>query len=223
MTSIGLDSVQSRGGQTQSAQNQVMGKDDFLHLLVAQLQAQDQLNPMDSTGFTAQLAQFSSLEQLQNVNNNLEGLGTSQSIQTNSQAVGFIGREVTALGDRVQVTDGQSADLPVSLDQDAAAVHVKIYDMDGNFIRDMQTGPMAAGQGSISWDAVDYLGGQAPDGQYQFEASAVDANGDKVEVMTLTSGTVTGVTFKNGQAYLLTEDQQIPMGSVVQVSEPTGG
>lgn len=220
MAIVGLDSVQSRAAQTKSAQNQVMGKDDFLQLLVAQLQAQDPLNPMDSTGFTAQLAQFSSLEQLQNINENLDDMGTSQSIQTNSQAVGFIGRDITATGNMVQIVDGQSTRLQVNLDQDAASVQVSIYDQKGNFIREFQTGAMAAGQGSIAWNAVDYLGGRAPDGQYQFEATAVDAQGDAVDVTTFTSGRVTGVNFKNGQAYLLTEYQEIPMGNVVQVSEP---
>ena len=220
MTIVGLDSVQSRGGQTQSAQNQVMGKDDFLNLLVAQLQAQDPLNPMDSTGFTAQLAQFSSLEQLQNVNDNLETLGTSQSIQTNSQAVGFIGKDVTAKGNQVQVADGQSTGLQVDVDEDAASVHVSIYDKNGTFIREFRTGAMAAGQGTIAWDAMDYLGGQVPDGQYEFDATAVDANGESVDITTFTSGRVTGVNYKDGQAYLLTENQEIPMGSVVQVTDP---
>jgi flagellar basal-body rod modification protein FlgD len=220
MATIGLDSIQSLGGQTQASQNTVMGKDDFLRLLVAQLQAQDPLNPMDSTGFTAQLAQFSSLEQLQNVNATLENMGTSQAIQTNSQAVSFIGKEVTAIGSSIQVSQGKSSSLQVNLDQDAAAVHFKIYDINGNFIRDIETGPMAAGQGSISWDAKDYLGGQAPDGNYQYEVMAVDANGDSVDAVAFTSGSVTGVNFKNGQAYLITEYQEIPMGNVVQVSEP---
>ena len=220
MAIVGLDSVQSRGAQTRSAQNQVMGKDDFLHLLVAQLQAQDPLNPMDSTGFTAQLAQFSSLEQLQNIHESLDTMGTTQSIQTNSQAVGFIGREITATGNTLQIVDGQSTRMQVMLDQDAASVQVGIYDRNGNFIREFQTGAMAAGQGGITWDAVDYLGGRAPDGQYRFEATAVDANGDAVGVTTFTSGRVTGVNFKNGQAYLLTQYQEIPMGNVVQVSEP---
>ena len=160
MAMIGLDSVQSRGGQTRSPQTQVMGKDDFLHLLVAQLQAQDPLNPMDSTGFTAQLAQFSSLEQLQNINDALGTMGTSQAVQTNSQAVGFIGRQVTAIGDRVQVVDGQSSALQVNLEQDAAAVHVKLYDMNGSFVRDFETGPQAAGQAGLTWDGMDYLGGR---------------------------------------------------------------
>ena len=79
MSIVGLNQVSSQGATTSAAKSQTMGKDDFLRLLVTQLQAQDPLNPMDSTGFTAQLAQFSSLEQLQNINSNL---GYSVKVQT---------------------------------------------------------------------------------------------------------------------------------------------
>mgnify|MGYP000131470727 CR=1 FL=1 len=61
-----------------SSDTAIMGKNDFLNLLVAQLQHQDPLNPLDSTEFTAQLAQFTSLEQLNNVNTNLESLQSYQ-------------------------------------------------------------------------------------------------------------------------------------------------
>jgi flagellar basal-body rod modification protein FlgD len=216
---MGLDSVSSLGGQTNSAQKQVMGKDDFLQLLVAQLQAQDPLNPMDSTEFTAQLAQFSSLEQLQNINGSLDNIGTSQSVLTNSQAVSFIGKEVTAVGNSVYVQNAESVDMQFNLNQDAAAVHIKVYDADGNFIRSFETGPKQAGQNSATWDAVDYLGGHVPDGAYSYDVMAVDADGNAIGATTFTSGLVTGVNYKNGQAYLLTEQQEIPMGNVVQVKD----
>jgi flagellar basal-body rod modification protein FlgD len=76
---------------------------------------------------------------------------------------------------------------------------------------------MPAGQNSISWDNLDYLGGQVPDGAYSFEIMAVAADGNAVSSTTLTQGTVTGVNFKDGQAYLITDGQEIPLGDVYQV------
>jgi flagellar basal-body rod modification protein FlgD len=220
MTTYGLEQVGSRGGQTDSgasANNKIMGKDDFLHLLVAQLECQDPLNPMDSTGFTAQLAQFSSLEQLQNVNIALGSIGSSQSILTNSQAVGFIGKTITAVGDTFQINNGRSQDLQFSLDRDAAGLFIKIYDGHGSFMRQIEVGPTPAGQQSINWDGRDYLNGSAPDGDYRFEVSAIDEYGNSVPVTQFASGLVEGVNFKDGQAYLRCGGREIPMGNVVQV------
>ncbi|MEN8751434.1 MAG: flagellar hook capping FlgD N-terminal domain-containing protein, partial [Desulfobacterales bacterium] len=91
----------SSTANTVSSDTTIMGKDDFLNLLVAQLQHQDPLNPLDSTDFTAQLAQFTSLEQLNNVNTNLESLQSYQAAIKNAQAVDLIGKTVEAPGNTV--------------------------------------------------------------------------------------------------------------------------
>jgi len=220
MTTYGLDQVSSRGGQIDSSSSlnkQVMGKDDFLHLLVAQLEAQDPMNPMDSTGFTAQLAQFSSLEQLQNINSNLGSISNSQSILTNSQAVSFIGQTITAVGDTFQVNNGQSQDLQFSMNGDAAGLYARIYDAQGSFVRQLEVGPTSAGQQSLPWNGRDYLGGLVPDGDYRFEVAAIDEYGNSVPVTQFASGIVDGVNFKDGQAYLRCGNREIPMGNVIQV------
>jgi len=79
-----------------SAAGKTMGKDEFLKLFTNQLKNQDPMKPMDSSAFTAQLAQFSSLEQLFNNNNGLEQLLSFQSSLNNSMVTGFIGKTVVA-------------------------------------------------------------------------------------------------------------------------------
>ena len=219
MNIVGLDQVGSQAAQTTESNQSVMGKDDFLHLLVTQLKNQDPLNPSDSTEFTAQLATFSSLEELQNINSKLSDVSTSQSVLTNSQAVDYIGKRIQAIGDQIYVNNGQAEPVEFNLDQDAAGVYIKIYDQYGDFVRDLEAGVTTAGQQSIQWDGLDYNGRQVADGSYRFEAKAMDDQGNTTAVTSFTSGTVSGVYYKNGLAYLVTANQEIPLGSVVQVYE----
>jgi flagellar basal-body rod modification protein FlgD len=220
MNVLGLDQVSSTATQTSESKNSVMGKDDFLNLLVTQLQNQDPLNPADSTEFTAQLATFSSLEELQNIDSSLQGVSTSQSVLTNSQAVNYIGRQIQAVGDHIAVDNGKADPIQFNLSQDAAGAYIKVYNQYGDFIRNIELGALGSGDQSVNWDGLDANGQQAPDGSYRYEVMAMDADGNSVDATTFTSGTVSGVYYKNGLAYLVTGDQEIPLGSVVQVNAP---
>lgn len=220
MNISGLDQVTSRGGNVEASNVSTLGKEDFLHLLVTQLQHQDPLNPADSTEFTAQLATFSSLEELQNINTALEDIGTSQAVLTNSQAVDYIGTTVTALGDQFTMEDQQAGPIAFSLNGAASGVYVKIYNQYGEFVRDIEAGPMPSGQNSLTWDGLDQYGLQAPDGIYHFEVMAVDEEGAMIDATPFTQGTVTGVIYQNGLAYLVAGAQEIPLGNVVEVMDP---
>jgi flagellar basal-body rod modification protein FlgD len=217
MNIVGLDQVGSNATQTTEAKSSVMGKDDFLHLLVTQLQNQDPLNPADSTEFTAQLATFSSLEELQNIHSAVETVSTSQNILTNSQAVDYIGMQIQAVGDQLYLQDGAAASMEFDLSGDAAGVYAKIYNQYGEFVRDIDAGPMTAGPQSVQWDGLDLRGESAPDGPYRYEIFSVDAAGNAVSATTFTTGRVNGVYYRNGLAYLVTADQEIVLGNVVQV------
>ena len=176
MSVVGLDQVGSQATETQKAKASSMGKDDFLQLLVTQLQNQDPLSPMDSTGFTAQLAQFSSLEELQNINETLSGVGSSQTILTNSQAVDYIGKQIKAVGDKLHLNEGEPTPIEFNLSQDAAGVYVKLYNQYGEFVQDIDAGPMSAGQQRLEWNGMDYQDQQAPTGTYRYEVMAMDAD-----------------------------------------------
>lgn len=221
MTIGGATSVQS-GAEQQSlvGSKNVMGKDEFLKLLVAQLQHQDPMNPMDSTGFTAQLAQFSSLEQLQNVNSNLNNLSAAQTSSNNAQAVSFIGKTVITSGSEFEVRNGSANSINFDLNADAATVQIAVYDAAGNYLRTIDGGRMTAGEQSVDWDGLDQNGSRVSDGLYNFEVLAVDAENQAIQVSTYTSGKVTGVNYKNGSAYLLANQIEIPLSSVISVAEP---
>lgn len=219
MTSITPIDSSAPGGETQtSAPVKILGKDDFLNLLVTQLQHQDPLNPAESTEFTAQLAQFSSLEQLNNINDNLKNMTLFQTAVTNSQAVSFIGKEITASGNTLQLEDGQAAACQFELTANAALAAITVYDAGGGFVKAFETGPLPSGRQTAVWDGMDRDGNRALPGIYRFEVQAVDADNQNVGVTPLISSVVTGVSLKNQTASLITDLQTIAIADVIAVS-----
>ena len=220
MTSISPIDTTNTGTDTQSsAPIKILGKDDFLNLLVTQLQHQDPLNPAESTEFTAQVAQFSSLEQLNNINDNLENMAQFQTSVTNAQAVSYLGKEITAHGNSLQLNEGQPAACHFELDADAALTAITVYDASGGFVRSFETGPLSSGRQSAVWDGLDNNGNASPPGLYRFEVQAVDANNQSLHVSPLISSVVTGVSLKDKTANLITELQTIAIDDVIDVSE----
>lgn len=215
----GLETVSTSEVGSLEPEEDILGKDDFLTLLVTQLENQDPLNPMDSTEFTAQLAQYSSLEQLYNVNDNLENLQTTQSLLNNSQAVSFIGKTVKADGNSVQVTDGDSSEIYFELGADASAAYINIYDAAGSFVKSIESGALSAGEQSLAWDGNDSNGNVVSDGEYTFEVMAVDLNGEMVDTVSFSTDQITGITYTDGSACLLAGDKKIPIESVIEITE----
>jgi flagellar basal-body rod modification protein FlgD len=201
-----------------SAVSESMGKDAFLKLLITQLQHQDPLNPADSTEFTAQLAQFSSLEQLSNVNANLDTLKLYQASINNAQAVGFIGKEILANGNAIEKSGGQPVACEFELPAEANRVVVTIYDATGGFVKDIDMTGQFSGRQAVVWDGTDRNGNPAADGTYSFEVQAQGVNGAPLSVSTRSRGIVTGVVFENGVTYLITGRHRFAIGDVLQVS-----
>jgi flagellar basal-body rod modification protein FlgD len=218
MSVVGIDEAGSNSQALTALKSNILGKDDFLTLLVTQLQHQDPLNPQDSTEFTAQLAQFSSLEQLGNVNDNLEYLKLAVASANNTAAVSLIGKEIIAAGNTVQLIDGNGVDCNFELAGETSAVAVNIYDGYGNFIRTFDGGALSAGAHTLKWDGKDGEGNSVPAGDYTFEVLAVDFNDQMVNATTFTTGKVTGVVFRDNIAYLVMGKLEIAIGDVKQIS-----
>jgi flagellar basal-body rod modification protein FlgD len=219
MNISGIESAAPASAASVVPEAQILGKEDFLSLLIAQLQHQDPLEPTDSVEFTAQLAQFSSLEQLGNVNDNLEKLELYQASINNSQAVSFIGKEIVARGDGIKVTDGGPVACQFDLPGEAGSVTVSIYDATGEFVRTFDAPNLSAGLQALVWDAKDQNGNLVPDGVYRFELMAENPEGEPMAATTYASGQVSGVTFSDNATYLITNERKIPAGDVIQVND----
>ncbi len=202
-----------------SSDTTIMGKNDFLNLLVAQLQHQDPLNPLDSTEFTAQLAQFTSLEQLNNINANLESLQNYQAAIKNAQAVDLIGKTVEAAGNTVVLREDGETVLRFDLAQDVEYLSANIYGPEGNFVRTVTTGPLFAGRHALSWDGRDQEGNRLTAGRYSYEIQATARDGEAATAAPFVSARVTGVTFDGQTPQLRAGDYTISVNDIREVTE----
>jgi flagellar basal-body rod modification protein FlgD len=222
MTTMAVNAISTltgNGAASSATAPKNLDKDSFLRLLTTQLQNQDPLNPTDSTEFTAQLAQFSSLEQMTNVNATLNTLLLYQASINNAQAVGFIGKDIVANGKSIEMKGGQPVSCDYEISAAAKRVVVTIYDATGNFVRDYEKTALAAGKQSLSWDGKNRDGNPVVDGVYTFEVQAVDQKGAKLDATTFSKGTVTGVTFEGGVTYLVAGKNKTAIGDVIQVTQ----
>jgi len=205
----GIDSILGQAEEdfatTSSSGNDDLGKDAFLQLLVTQLSNQDPLNPMEDKEFVAELSQFSSLEQLTNLNEGMDNLISATERQDMISAVSFMGKTVTASGDELSVKNGDASELTFELTEDAAAVLINIIDESGNIMRTVDLGAMSAGTHSFTWDAQDYVGNEVDDGLYAAAVAAETTDGKIMLVSTEVSGVVEGIESDSGQ-YLLRLD-----------------
>ncbi len=196
-----------------------LGKEEFLKLLTVQLGNQDPLTPMENEAFVAQLAQFSSLEQLIGLGESMQNLATAQAVSNGANMVGMIGREVTYAGNSVQHTRGATDTLNVDVSDAAARVTVTVHDAEGNVVRSIEAGATKGGKVSVEWDGKDTHGMKLKSGEYTYAVSAADAKGTPVDATTQMSGIVTGVTFEAGYPELIVDGQRIAVGQIISVLE----
>ena len=199
-----------------------LGKDQFIKLFIAQIQYQDPLNPLDSAEFTAQLAQFSSVEQLYGMNSklgNIEEKMTNQSEQHDN--LGYIGKTVKADDNTMRVDNGTVQSGSYTLDG-SGYVTIDVYDSDGVIVRTFYKGWEDKGEHDVNWDGRDDSGALAGNGSYTFEVSARDEDGFYVPSNTYISGEVTGITYQNGQPYLMIGDRIISdNNNIIEVTQTT--
>lgn len=209
--------------QTNKTQgNDELGKLAFLNILVAQLQNQDPMNPMDDKEFTAQLAQFSSLEQLTNISEGIDSLNQNTQQKDMFDAVNFIGKSIRAEGYAVSKSGSETSTLYFDLDETITGGYINIYDAYGNIVLTEELGARQAGSYEYEWDGTNYDGEEVDDGVYYIYMAAEDASGQAVLINTDVSGKVAGVQSESGQIVLRLEDgRYVNFLQVKEVVDPS--
>lgn len=200
-----------------------MGKEDFLTLLVAQLQNQDPMDPEDASEFTSQLTEFSSLEQLENLNTSMEKLAMTQSQSDRFATMALIGKDVTYT-DGDFVFEGEPVSIGYQLDGQAASVTISIKDESGTTVSILHPSELDKGNHYLEWNGQDDAGNTLPEGKYQIilEATAT-GEGSTVAVSPLVRSQVTSVEYSNElqDAILYTyAGAKISSSAIISISEP---
>jgi flagellar basal-body rod modification protein FlgD len=173
----------SSTSSTDAMQNQ------FMTLLVTQMQNQDPLNPMDNSEVTSQLAQLSTVTGINQLNTTLTALqGSSQTYQ----AASMIGHGVLVPGSNITLSSG-SGYMGVDLASAASNVQVTISDSTGKAVRTMNLGKMDAGTQTFKWDGTTDSGTTAADGNYTFKVTATQGT-SAVTATALGFGSVSSVS-----------------------------
>lgn len=215
-------STVAAGDSMSSAQaKQEMGKEDFLNLLVTQLKYQDPLNPMDSQQFSAQLAHFSSLEQLTNMNTRLGEIQNLIPSGKNENIIDYIGKTVKTNNSKIAISDGTAGSSVYYLDG-KADVSISILNSAGVGVRNIQEGLKDSGEHTINWDGLDNNGKKLDNGIYSIEITAINENGADVSAYAYFSGEVTGVTNGNENPYLMVGGCLVSPEDVVEITKTNG-
>jgi flagellar basal-body rod modification protein FlgD len=200
-----------------NAQLNKVNFDTFLKLLVAQLKNQDPLNPIDGTQFTAQIAQFSSLEQQINGNNYLKQILEQRDFGEQTLANSYLGKEVLGPGNLFSKL-GTSAQVGYEVGAGANAVTVEIIDNQTGVVVRTINGNTAEGTKALTWDGKNDNGVAVADGSFTLRVRATDIDGKVIPSQGYVYGKVNSILNDGTEVALqLADGRSITAASVVGV------
>lgn len=200
---------------------------DFLQMLMAQMRNQDPMSPMDSQEYAAQLAQFSSVQELTAIKAALDesinmNMLMTQSINGNLAAA-LVGKTVRAQNNAISLTGTEGADLRYTLSGAATDVQIEIRNEAGDVVRTIAANAQPEGAAAVFWDGRDQNGNQAPNGRYTFTVAAKNADGNDVTATTYTQGVVTAINYANGAVTLTVNGNEVLLGDIMAVMATEDG
>lgn len=192
-TSSVTDPLASSRVRAQVATQRSLGQDDFLKLMVTQLRNQDPMKPMENGEFLGQIAQFSTVSGIQELQSSFAALSASMQSDQALQAAALVGRTALVASGSATLKAGEAVDGAVELPSGATDVVVDITDASGAVVRQLDLGTRPAGMAEFAWDGLDAAGAPVPAGKYGISARARIA-GRTESASTLVAAHVDSVT-----------------------------
>jgi flagellar basal-body rod modification protein FlgD len=222
ITSLLNNSQTYNPGEAQGSSE--LDKDDFLMLMMEQLKNQDPMDPMDGSEYAAQLAQFTSLEQLTNLNESI-----SQSIDANYLLTQSINNTMTATlignnakigGEDISYTGQDEIQLGYELPASATSVTIKIYNEAGALVRTIDDTETSLGDHKLSWDFTDDNGKKLTQGDYTFKIEAKSSTKEDMTITAYKYGTIEGIKYTEEGAYLTINGSSYTPSDILEIIHP---
>jgi flagellar basal-body rod modification protein FlgD len=204
-----LKSIQSKYGAKPDKAREIkktLGKDDFLKIMITQMKNQDPTKPFNADEMAAQMAQYASVEQLQNVNQNLNKMQTDHQSSDRMAMTSMIGKTITVDRERFPHTEGVNESLGYTLTKNASEVKLSVINEAGETVFEKDIGAQKAGEQTYGWDGVKTNTLPAKTGGYTFKITAKDEHGAALPTNPKTQGKVIGVSFEGSEPTLLIGD-----------------
>lgn len=188
----------------------------FLTLLTAQLQNQDPLSPLDTKDFTAQLVQFTGVEQQLKTNDLLTALTDQTRLTAGATAVSYLGKEAEANTNLAGLGDTGPTGWNYSLPRAASSLTFRVIDAQGRVVA-TGTGNTAAGSHRFEWDGKDLSGRRAPAGTYSLRIDAQGSDSQPFTGAITQRGIISGVDLSGAQPTITLAGAQIPLSAVQSI------
>lgn len=201
----------------QGAASTTLGQADFLKLMTAQMQNQDPFNPVDNTQMVAQMAQFSSLAGISEMNTTMKAISDKLGATSTSDALAYVGKTVLTEGNTAYGRTSGGIAGSIELDAAASKVGVTITDANGAVLKSMALGPQAKGTIAYDWDGTTDSGEKAGTGPFTVTVNAQN-NGASVTSRSLVWAPVQSVSTTTGATVLtLPGLGEVPATAVRQI------
>jgi len=201
--------------------NDKLDKDAFFKLMLAQMKNQDPTNPLKSHEMAAQLASFSSLEQMQNMNTTLTEIKGGQKPTEQFQVLNLLGKAVAGDSSKILRNPGdKSHEFTFNLPMAAKEADIRVRNADGEVVKTYKLTGLKEGENRLPWNGQDEKGNATPAGEYQFFIEAKNEQGTKMAIKTEFEGQITGVNYAPEGPVLLIGNQAIRLRDVKKIVDP---
>lgn len=206
--------------QVSAASSQTLGQEEFIKLLIAQVQNQDPFEPMENGEFIAQMAQFSSVDGIKKMSASIEEMSKSFQHGQSLQAAALVGRQVVAPTSAAILSDGKPVMGQVDLPGSTSSLVIEVKNSTGSVVQSLDLGTQASGRVAFSWDGKNDQGVMQPDGNYYVVANGyVNGSDENLETqMGIAVESVTlGASSSGGPLLQLADGTKIGLDEVEQI------